>query len=254
MKSPIVLLRRLLEDFQRLNPDVKGLKRDLETLEFRFKHEGYGFLTIALSQLDDAILHGLSSRRFLTPRGLKKVRGGAIPVFLQGMAQEVFDPTTGTLKQNPNIGVLKDLHQILRLFKKTQLPDDEVEKLHKKAVEEFIQCDKEAGQVVIPDQISFHTGPCINLYTEDPLFKGSSRHKGQTRARCRGRKSPPESEVGSGGQIRFGRGNGPRVLRLRDIKSSESERSESRKRFCALRNGRRVPEKDLWLVASGLLD
>jgi hypothetical protein len=126
MKSPIVLLRRLLEDFQRLNPDVKGLKRDLKTLELRFEHEGYGFLTVALSQLDDAILHGLSSRRFLSPHGLKKVRGGAIPVFLQGMSQEVFDPTTGILKKNPNIGVLKDLHQVLRLFKKTQLSDGEV--------------------------------------------------------------------------------------------------------------------------------
>lgn len=172
MKSPIVLLRRLLEDFQRLNPDVKGLKRDLFTLESRFEHEGYGFLTVALAQLDDAILNGLSSRRLLTPTGFKKVRRGNIPVFLQGMFQEVFDPTTGTLKHELDVELLKDLHQILRLFKKTQLSDSEVERLHRKAVDEFFDCDKEAGQVVIPDQADFHNQACFDFYSEVPKFKG----------------------------------------------------------------------------------
>lgn len=164
MKSPIVLLRRLLEDFQRLNPDVKGLERDLKTLESRFEHEGYGFLTIALSALDDAILHGVSSRQFLSPRGFKKIRDGAIPVFLQGMAREVFDPTTGILKEAPDIGVLKDLHQVLRLFKKTQLLEGEVEKLHKKAVDEFFDCEKEVGMTETSDSIIFHYQLCLKLH------------------------------------------------------------------------------------------
>lgn len=198
MKSPIVLLRRLLKDFQRLNPDVKGLERDLLTLESRFEHEGYGFLAIALDALDHAILHGLMSRHFLCPTGFKKTKKGAIPVFLQGMVQEVFEPTTGILKKNPNVGVLKDLHQVLRLFKKTQLLDGEVEKLHRKAVDEFFDCEKEVGGVAISNLVSFHRQLCFDLRLTDSKFKESEQCEVQTRSRCRCGRFLRQSEVVSG--------------------------------------------------------
>jgi hypothetical protein len=152
MKSPVALLESLCNDCQRLNPAVEGLKRDLQTLKQRFENEGYGFLTVALPALDEAILIGLSTRKFTCPTGFKVIRGGAIPRFLSGMLCEVFDPITGMLKDDIDICVLKTVRNILRFFKKMRLSPEDEEILHKKAVNEFFQCDIVAGQVILPDR------------------------------------------------------------------------------------------------------
>lgn len=152
MKSPIALLRNLLSDIRRLNPGVKGLDRDIITVEKRFENEGYGFLTVALPALDAALILGLSSGRFACPVGLKRVKGGTIPRLFSGMFCKVFDPLTGLLVEVPDLGTLKDLRTILMLFKKTQLSAEDEELLHKKAVNEFYQCDGVASRVLIPDR------------------------------------------------------------------------------------------------------
>ncbi|DAD50537.1 RNA-directed RNA polymerase [ssRNA phage Gerhypos.1_12] len=174
MKSPIALLRDLWVDIQRLDPDVKGLNRDFHTIEQRFEHEGYGFLTIALPSLDDALLLGLSSGRFTCPSGFKMIRGGTIPRFLSGMFCEVFDPFSGVLKQSLDEGVLKSLHQILRLFKKTQLSSDEEITLHEKAVSEFFRCDDQARQVILPDLLSHLIGCVSKVILFDLSSKSTS--------------------------------------------------------------------------------
>lgn len=156
MKSPIALLDSLFDDFERLNPGVKGLRRDLETAKRRFIHEGENFLTLALPALDSALLRGLDEGRFTCPIGFKKIRGGAIPVFLQGMLCEVFDAKTGLLKETVEYGVLRDIHMFLLFFKKAQMGPDDEEILHQKAVSEFYQCDDTASQVVIPDRHDRH--------------------------------------------------------------------------------------------------
>jgi hypothetical protein len=150
MKSPIALLESLLIDTNRLNPAVKGLDRDLTTIKKRFEDEGYGFFAIALPSLDEALLTGLSTGQFTCPTGFKRIRKGAIPRFLSGMLCEVFDPFTGKLKEKVDYGVLKSTREILRLFKKIQMPDREVDKLHKKAVSEFFECDNFAGKFIMP--------------------------------------------------------------------------------------------------------
>jgi hypothetical protein len=152
MKSTIALLRSLLDDFKRLNPGVKGLDRDLITIEKRFENEGFGFLAKALPMLDEALLLGLSSHQFTCPVGFKPVKGGTIPRFLSGMFCEVFDPFTGTLKEAPDFGVLKSLRLLLRFFKKTQVSAEDEDILHQKAVNEFYQCDERASRVLIPDR------------------------------------------------------------------------------------------------------
>lgn len=152
MKSPIALLRSLCHDMERLNPGVQGLDRDFVTIKKRFENEGYGFLTVALPSLDDALLLGLASGKFTCPDGFKPVKGGTIPRFLSGMFCEVFDPFSGALKESPDEGVLKSLREILRLFKKVQLDSSDEEFLHQKAVAEFFRCDDIAHQVVIPDR------------------------------------------------------------------------------------------------------
>lgn len=134
MKSPIVLLRGLWSDFQRLEPGVKGLDRDLLTIENRFEYEGYGFLAVALPTLCKSLDKGLSEGRFTCPLGFKKVKGGSIPRLFSGMISEVFDPVTGLLKEAPNVGVIANLRQICLFFKKIQLPDSSNILLEKKAV------------------------------------------------------------------------------------------------------------------------
>jgi hypothetical protein len=68
------------------------------------------------------------------------------------MLSEVFDPFTGKLKETPDLGVLKGVRNVLRLFKKTLLTDEGEALLHLQAVEEFYQCDVRASRVVIPDR------------------------------------------------------------------------------------------------------
>ena len=152
MKSPIVLLRDLFSDLKRLNPGVKGVDRDLVTIDKRFENEGYGFLTVALPALDAALLRGLSSGQFTCPKHFKTVPGGTIPRFLSGMFCKVFDPLTGRLVEDPDLGIITDLHQVLLLFKKTQLSPENEEYLHSKAVSEFYQCDDVAKLVTMPDR------------------------------------------------------------------------------------------------------
>jgi len=152
MKSPIALLLCLLIDFGRLNPGVKGLKRDKETLEKRFENEGLGFLTKALPAFADALLLGLSTGQFTCPDGFKRPKGRSIPCLFMGMTCEVFDPFTGILVESPDVGVLKCLYGILKFYKKAQVSAEDEEFLHQKAVNEFYQCDEHASRVLIPDR------------------------------------------------------------------------------------------------------
>lgn len=84
------------------------------------------------------------------------IRKGTIPRFFSGMFCEIFDPSTGLLKENPDLGVLKALHGVLLLFKKMRLSPEGEELLHQKAVDGFYQCDERASQVVIPDRLDHH--------------------------------------------------------------------------------------------------
>lgn len=180
MKSPIALLSSLLDDTRRLNPAVKGLDRDIITIEKRFENEGYGFLAIALPSLDEALLVGLSTGWFTCPSGFKTVRKGTIPRFLSGMFCEVFEPLTGKLKEEVDFGTLKSLREILRLFKKIQMPDHEVERLHAKAVSEFFECDKLAGSFIIPSRELSHIRSVSSMLLSDinsvPLNNGAYKH------------------------------------------------------------------------------
>lgn len=180
MKSPLTLLHSLWMDIQRLCPDVKGLERDFETLEYRFEHEGYGFLTIALPALGAAFTQGLASGKFACPPNFKPVRGGAIPRFLSGMLCEVFEPVSGELKQDPDLGIIKCLREVLYLFKKIQMESDQEALLHEKACTEFFQCDEIAGKVQVPDRHAHLIGLVSKLVLNDlsskPLNDARFKH------------------------------------------------------------------------------
>jgi len=158
MKSPILLLRSLNKDILRLCPAVKGLDRDIITIEKRFKNEDFGFLSVALPALGDAFTKGIAFGEFTCPFGFKRAKGQAIPRFLSGVLCEVFEPLSGKLKEDADLGVIKCLREMLYLFKKTQVSASEEENLHKKAVAEFFRCDDEAAKVIIPDGYEYHIG------------------------------------------------------------------------------------------------
>jgi len=153
MKSPIALLSSLLDDVKRLNPGVKGLNRDIVTIENRFENEGYGFLAVALPSLCDSLYEGLKHGRFTCPPGFRKEpKWGTIPRLFSGMFCEVFDIETGQLKDPVDTGILRDLIQILKLFKKVQLSPSNEELLHEKAVAGFYECDDVATLVDFPER------------------------------------------------------------------------------------------------------
>jgi hypothetical protein len=137
LKSPIVLLSRLLTDVSRLLPDVKGLDRDIITIKARFEHEGISFLAVTLSSLRDALDRGLASGRFSCPSSFSKVRRGALPRLFSGLLSKVFNPTTGTLEASPDVGAIKCLREVLSLFKKVRTNSSREVLLHKKACTTF---------------------------------------------------------------------------------------------------------------------
>jgi hypothetical protein len=168
MKSPIVLLLTgLMDDFMRLEPGVKGLDRDLVTIKSRFKHEGYSFLAVALPALCKALDRGLADGKFTCPRHFKRVPKGAIPRIFSGMLCEVFEPFSGLLKQDANLGVLKNLRQILMMFKKIQMPDDSNVSLDRKATTEFFRTDGIARDVILSSRVDHMIGLVSKLVLTD---------------------------------------------------------------------------------------
>lgn len=172
MKSPVVLLSTLLQGCKRLEPCVNGIDRDILTIESRVKHEGDGFLTIALPALCDAFDEGLSTGKFTCPPGFKKTRGGAIPRLFSGMLCEVFDYITGTVLESPNLHIVLMMREICRMFKKLQLDDDQVEKLDRDAKMKFIKCEDackeplklDSRKLYILDRVCQYILPGIDSY------------------------------------------------------------------------------------------
>jgi hypothetical protein len=148
MKSPLVmrLLSSLLDDIQRLEPDVKGLDRDVISINARFEHEGIGFLSVALSSLCDALDRGLASGRFACPHGFSKCRGGALPKLFSGLLCKVFEPQTGHLRADPSVSAVKSLREALRLFKKFQSSTEREESLSREAIGTFWQTDQRCSK------------------------------------------------------------------------------------------------------------
>lgn len=141
MKSLRFILKSLLIDFKRLIPGVKGLDRDLVTIEARLKNEGYGFLTIALPSFGKAFDKGLDEGRMTVPHGFEKIHGGSLPKFLSGLTCHVFDAKTGELKENCAVDVVKCIRELLFLFKKLNLSADQEEILDSKAKFGFFSHD-----------------------------------------------------------------------------------------------------------------
>jgi hypothetical protein len=151
MKSLKGLLRCLLNDVKRLHPEVKGLDRDLHTIEARFENEGVGFLSAALPALGKQLDRSLDEGRMTTTPGFAK--RGAIPVLFQGMFCHIFDTKTGLLK-SCDISLIKSLRQILYFFKKLEPDGHQAEQLDKSTKLEFFDVDRQCIEAM-PQRIGF---------------------------------------------------------------------------------------------------
>ena len=101
---------------------VKHLKKDLETLKFRFFQEGLSFLTKTLPKLGKALDKGLVSSRLDVPREFKRTRRGTnIPAFLQAYFSRVFTED-GTLLDEPDVVAIGHLRQVLFAAYKLEVP------------------------------------------------------------------------------------------------------------------------------------
>lgn len=154
MKSPIALLSSHLESVQRLEPDVRGLSKDLETLEQRYKDEGYGFLSVALPTLCKALDKGLSSGELFVPRGFSVVHGRGIPKLFSGIFKEIFDDR-GHLLESPSISAIKILREILMFWKKIPSTDIKEEILDYEAKVGFYGSDSTARLFQMPGEVEF---------------------------------------------------------------------------------------------------
>ncbi len=160
MKSPIVLLTHLFADVKRLVPHVKGLDRDIITIKARFEHEGYSFFSVAFSTLCDALDEGLTTGRFTCPTGFRKTRRGALPRLFSGLLCDVFDAVTGHLKQDPDLGSIKCLREVLRMFKKANCDTTREAKLHAIAVANFFETDERVLRELPDTQAHFLKAVC----------------------------------------------------------------------------------------------
>jgi len=182
MKSPVTLLSCLLDDVRQHELSVKGLDRDVQTIQSRFKHEGYGFLSVALSSLCDALDKGISTGSFTCPTAFSKRRGEALPKFLSGLLCKVFDTKTGQLLELASSHAIKCLREILRLFKKVKLRPKQTIRLDCQARAKFVETDariqrhlfdigrtdflRAAARVLLPNLDEFDSGTL--LYKHGP--------------------------------------------------------------------------------------
>jgi hypothetical protein len=135
--------------------------RDINTVASRTEHEGLSFLAITLADLGKATKKWLD-RGFVDPLeapAFKTAGGGSrLPAFLQGFYGRVFDPFSGTLLEWPDVEAIYALNQLLLMFGKIALPEEDLIKgqpqspdnrkvvsaaRERRAMSEFLQCEQD---------------------------------------------------------------------------------------------------------------
>lgn len=145
MKSLIGLSRSLFSDLRRLHPDVRGLDRDLHTVEARIESEGVGFLSVALPAFGKALDQSLAAGKMVHVPGF--ARDGQIPRLFSGIVTHIFDPKTGVVRSSPPFDAIVSIRQVCYFFKKFLPPDTRESVLESRALEDFYNTDMEIRDV-----------------------------------------------------------------------------------------------------------
>nr|UJQ85711.1 MAG: hypothetical protein 3 [Leviviridae sp.] len=150
---------------------------DIRTVESRVEHEGLSFLGITLANYGKVIQKWLD-QGFVVPSDApafarRRGRLNGLPVFLQGFLGRVFDPSSGTLLDNPDIEAIYAIRQLTLMFSKIALPrstsDGRTNQVvtperERRAMSDYVQCEQE---------VKFHDSILEPLFLED--FKRVSR-------------------------------------------------------------------------------
>lgn len=101
--------------------------RDIKTVTDRFEHEGLWFLAVTLASYGKSIEKWID-QGFVVPSDCPSFKraGGPIglPAFLQGFLGRVFEPSSGTLLDDPDIEAIYALRQLTLMFSKIALPPE----------------------------------------------------------------------------------------------------------------------------------
>jgi hypothetical protein len=156
-------MNSLLPLYQQLLADASdwccaSTTRDFETITRRVEHEGISFLTISLpsfcTDFERSLADGVVSPACFV--GFSK--HGALPRFLGGLLERVFDRSSGSLLSVPDIQAIFYIRQVCLYSKKIRLPcsSDRV----KKAFVKYVECEQEVRD-------------CAKLLSEEDLFRFS---------------------------------------------------------------------------------
>jgi len=143
MKSPIELLQGVLADASTWCC-TKSTTRDLETITSRYEQEGESFLTITLptfcSDFEKGLEQGWVDHNMFP--GFSK--HGALPRFLGGLLDQVFDRFNGRLVETPSHTAIFFVRQITLLHKKVLNPCSDARE--RKAFEKYLDCEREVRE------------------------------------------------------------------------------------------------------------
>jgi len=135
------LYHALWDDLIRFYPELReSLALDLQTLTRRLNSEGITFVTRALPELGKAFLAGYQTGKLELPPSFKTKKGENLPMFLNGLVAMVF-LVDGTLRENPVISAVADLHQITAMSGKLKLPYTPLQE--EKVISDFIRTESE---------------------------------------------------------------------------------------------------------------
>lgn len=113
-------------------------ERDVNYVRNRTKRENVSFLTKTLPNLGKALDSALLSGTFQCPSAFKRHKSTNLPCYMQWFFRRIFCED-GTLLENPDIQVIKDVRQVAYLFYKYQLPYPD--HLVTTSIQEFIDDD-----------------------------------------------------------------------------------------------------------------
>lgn len=143
MKSPMLLLWRYLAD-DLASMCQTSTTADVEYVRSRVELEGLSFLTISLPSFardfEQSLARGsVESGSFLGFKRARHSRG--LPLFLRGFLTQVFDPSSGVLRDSPSIDAIFAVRQLTLMYGKMLIPCSDARV--RAAVDGYVTCEQE---------------------------------------------------------------------------------------------------------------
>lgn len=139
MKSLMLLMQSVLADAGTWC--CTSTTRDFKEITSRVEHEGFSFLTITLPSFCADFERSLDESQVAPSMFPSFRKRRALPLFLGGLLELVFDRSSGRLLDQPSIDAIFFIRQITLMYKKILFPCSE--RRERKAYDSYIKCEKE---------------------------------------------------------------------------------------------------------------